>query len=173
VELVLRPYLVASQTTPIIVLAPLFLVWFGFGILSKVVVSFLIAFFPIVIDTVVGMRSVEPEMLHLARSLGARPLQVFAKFRFPKALPNIFGGLKVGITLAVVGAIVGEFIGANAGLGYLQLQANSNLDTTLLFSTIVVLSVMGVALFAVISALERVVIRWRPPEEVEAAHATM
>ena len=135
--------LVASQTIPKAALAPIILLWAGFGIQSKVIVAFLISFFTIVIDTVVGMRSLEREMLYLAEALGASPLQVFVKFRLPKALPNIFGGFRVGITLAVVGAVVGEFIGANSGLGYVALLAMANLETPRLFATIVLLSAIG------------------------------
>ncbi|MDQ7828065.1 MAG: ABC transporter permease [Armatimonadota bacterium] len=166
--------IVAFQTIPKTALAPLFVLWFGFGLLSKVAVAFLIAFFPIVVNTVIGMRSVEPETIYLAQSLGATPLQVFLKVRLPRALPSIFGGLKVAITLAVVGAIVGEYIAANEGLGYIQLQANSNLDTVMLFATIAVLSALGIVLFYAVGVLERLVVRWRPGEEqLEAARETL
>jgi len=123
---------------------------------------------------VIGMRSVEPEMLYLARSLGASAWQVFVKIRLPRALPSVFGGLKVAVTLAVVGAIVGEYIGANAGLGYIQLVASAGLDTSMVFGVIVVLSLLGVVLFNLVSLVERVVIRWRPGEaQIEAARETM
>lgn len=161
--------IVSSQTIPKVALAPLVVVWVGYGLASKVFVAFLVAFFPIVINTVVGMRSIEREMIYLAQSLGAKPLQVFLKFRLPKALPVIFGGLRVGVTLSVVGAVVGEFIAANRGLGYLQLVANGNLDTVLLFSTVVLLSLLGLVLFGIIVALERLVIHWRPPDMTESA----
>ena len=173
-ERVSYPIIVAFQTIPKTALAPLFVLWFGYGFTSKVAVAFLIAFFPIVVNTVIGMRSVEPEAIYLAESLGANKLQVFFKVRLPRALPNIFGGLKVAITLAVVGAIVGEYIAANEGLGYIQLQANANLDTVMLFATVVVLSGLGVALFYGVGMLERLVIRWRPGEEqLEAARETL
>jgi NitT/TauT family transport system permease protein len=131
---------------------------------SKVAVAFLIAFFPIVVNTVIGMRSVEPEMLHLSRSLGARPWQTFLKIRLPKALPSMFGGFKVAVALAVVGTIVGEYIGANAGLGYIQLVASANLDTPMVFGVIIILSLLGLALFGLVGVLERMVIRWKPGE---------
>jgi NitT/TauT family transport system permease protein len=166
--------IVASQAVPKTALAPLFVLWFGYGFTSKVAVAFLIAFFPIVVNTVIGMRSVEPEMLYLARSLGASAWQVFVKIRLPRALPSVFGGLKVAVTLAVVGAIVGEYIGANAGLGYIQLVASAGLDTSMVFGVIVVLSLLGVVLFNLVSLVERVVIRWRPGEaQIEAARETM
>ncbi|MFQ5692353.1 MAG: ABC transporter permease [Nitrospinota bacterium] len=151
--------LVSSQTIPKVALAPIIVIWFGFGITSKVVVAFLIAFFPVVISAVVGMNSIEPEMLYLARSLGAGPLQSFLRFRFPKALPSIFGGLKVAITLSVVGAVVGEFIAANKGLGNLIIEAGGVLETELVFATVIVLSAMGIALFSLISFAERILVK--------------
>jgi NitT/TauT family transport system permease protein len=159
-ERVAFPLMVSLQTVPKVALAPILVMWFGYGILPKVLVAFLISFFPIVINTVIGMRSVEKEMIYLAESMGAGQLQIFVKIRFPKALPNIFGGLKVGIGQAVIGAIVGEFIAAEKGLGYLQLIAQVRLDTPLLFSSVVILSLMGVVLFNVVVWVERMVIPW-------------
>ena len=127
-------------------MAPLLLVWFGFGLLPKVLIAFLIAFFPIVISTAVGLSSIEPEKIHLARSMGFGAAATFFKIRLPNALPAIFGGLKISITLAVVGAVVGEFVGGDAGLGYLLMVANGSMDTQLLFAGIVALTVLGVAL---------------------------
>lgn len=167
------PLLVASQTVPKSAIAPLFVVWFGFGLLPKVLVAFLISFFPIVIDTVVGLKSISLEMIQMARSMGASPLQMFLKIRFPCALPNIFGGLKVGITLAVVGAIVGEFIGADRGLGYVLIIANGNLDTELLFAGLTVLTLIGVTFFVAIDVLERLLIPWHVSRRVEATGITM
>src|SRR5262249_56911871 len=114
--------------------APLFLVWFGFGLLPKVLIAFLIAFFPVVISTAVGLALIEPEKIYLARSMGFGATATFFKFRLPNALPAIFGGLKISITLAVVGAVVGEFVGGGAGLRYLLLVANRSIDTRLPFS---------------------------------------
>ncbi|MGQ0750447.1 MAG: ABC transporter permease [Betaproteobacteria bacterium] len=159
-ERVAFPLMVSLQTVPKVALAPILVMWFGYGILPKVLVAFLISFFPIVINTVIGMRSVEKEMIYLAESMGASQLQTFVKIRFPKALPSIFGGLKVGIGQAVIGAIVGEFIAAEEGLGYLQLIAQVRLDTPLLFSAVVILSLMGVILFNVVAWVERLVIPW-------------
>lgn len=171
-ERALYPLLVASQSIPKIAIAPLLIFWAGLGLFPKVLVAFLIAFFPIVIDTVVGLRSVEPEMLHLARSMGASERRVFVKIRLPQALPNIFAGLKVAVTLAVVGAIVGEFIQADRGLGYALLQANAMLNTRLSFATILILAAVGTALFAVVDAVERRLIPWHASRRLEAAAGT-
>ena len=143
----ITPILLFFQTVPKISLAPLFLVWFGFGILPKVLVAFLISFFPIIINTAVGLRSISPEMIDLARSMGATRLQIFTRFRLPTSLPYLFSGLKVASTLAVVGAVVGEFVGADKGLGYLLLVANSNLLTALMFAAIFALTAQGLILF--------------------------
>lgn len=166
--------IVAFQAVPKTALAPLFVLWLGYGLLSKVAVAFLIAFFPIVVNTVIGMRAVEPEMLYLTRSLGANSWQTFLKVRLPRALPSMFGGFKVAVALAVVGAVVGEYIGSNAGLGYIQLVASSNLDTPLVFGVIVVLSLLGIVLFNLVALIERLVIRWKPGEaQMDTARETM
>lgn len=172
-ERAVYPLLVASQSVPKIAIAPLLIFWAGLGMFPKVLVAFLIAFFPIVIDTVVGLRSVEPEMLQLARSMGASERRVFLKMRLPSALPNVFAGLKVAVTLAVVGAIVGEFIQADRGLGYALLQANAMLNTKLSFATIVILAVIGTVLFMVVDRIERWLIPWHASRRVEAAAGTL
>jgi NitT/TauT family transport system permease protein len=156
----LYPPMVATQSIPKIALAPLFVVWFGFGIMPKVAVAFLIAFFPVVIDTIVGLRSVDPAMVQLARSMGAPQYRIFLKLRLPNALPMIFGGLKVASTLAVVGALTGEFIGSDRGLGYVLVQASGNLNTALLFATLVVLSLVAMAFFYLVEVAERIFIPW-------------
>jgi NitT/TauT family transport system permease protein len=124
VESFVYPLLVFSQSIPKVAIAPLFVVWFGFGIVPKVIAAFLLGFFPVVVATVQGFKSVEPDVIDLARSMGANPLAIFLKFRLPHALPSIFSGLKVSVTLAVVGAVVGEFVGSNSGLGYVLQKAN-------------------------------------------------
>ena len=159
-ERLLYPPMVATQSIPKIALAPLFIVWFGFGVAPKVAVAFLIAFFPIVIDTIVGLRSIDPAMIQLARSMGAPPRRIFLKLRLPHALPMIFGGLKVASALAVVGALTGEFVGSDRGLGYLLVQASGNLNTALLFATLVILSAMAMAFFYMVEMLERIAIPW-------------
>jgi NitT/TauT family transport system permease protein len=152
------PLLVSSQAMPKVAVAPLFLVWFGFGLIPKVLIAFLIAFFPIVINTAVGLASNEPEKIQLARSMGFNAADTFFKIRLPSALPAIFGGLKISITLAVVGAVVGEFVGGDAGLGYLLMVANGSMDTQLLFAGIVGLTILGVAFYMLIEIAERIAI---------------
>jgi len=160
VESFLYPILVFSQTIPKIAIAPLFIVWFGFGVLPKVIVAFLLGFFPVVVSTVSGFKSVEPDMLDLVRSMKATRGQMFLKISFPHALPHIFSGLKVSITLAVVGAVVGEFVGANSGIGYLLQLANGNFDLPLMFAGLFVLSIIGVVLFVALELVEKWVIPW-------------
>jgi NitT/TauT family transport system permease protein len=156
----LYPPMVATQAIPKIALAPLFIVWFGFGVVPKVAVAFLIAFFPIVIDTIVGLRSIDPAMVQLARSMGAPPHRIFLRLRLPNALPMIFGGLKVASALAVVGALTGEFVGADKGLGYVLVSASGNLNTALLFATLVILSVLAMVFFYAVELIERILIPW-------------
>jgi NitT/TauT family transport system permease protein len=159
-KLALYPILVSSQTVPKVAIAPLFVLWLGYGIFPKVLVTFLICFFPITIDAVVGLRSVPLETLLLARSIGASGWKTFIKIKLPHALPNIFAGLKVAITLAVVGSIVAEFVGADRGLGYILMSATGNLETTFLFADLVVLVVLGMALYLAIEGLESALIPW-------------
>jgi NitT/TauT family transport system permease protein len=158
------PLLVSSQAVPKVAIAPLFLVWFGFGLLPKVLIAFVIAFFPVVINTAMGLAAVEREKYYLAQSMGFGPFATFWKIQLPNALPSIFAGLKISITLAVVGAVVGEFVGGQGGLGYLLLIANGNMDTALLFAGIVVLTLLGVVFFILIGVVERLVL---PPHAVE------
>jgi NitT/TauT family transport system permease protein len=156
----LYPPMVATQAIPKIALAPLFIVWFGFGVVPKVAVAFLIAFFPVVIDTIVGLRSIDPAMVQLARSMGAPPHRIFLRLRLPNALPMIFGGLKVASALAVVGALTGEFVGSDKGLGYILVSASGNLNTALLFATLVILSVLAMVFFYAVELVERILIPW-------------
>lgn len=173
IDRALMPWLVLSQTFPKVALAPLIAVWFGLGILPKLLVTFLVAFFPVVISTVVGLRSIEREMLELARSMRATRLQLFWHFRLPMALPNIFAGLKVAVAFAVVGAVIAEWVGANEGLGYLLLRANANLDTALLFSVLVMLMIIGVVLYYAVELVERLMIPWHSTQRLKEAQATM
>ena len=160
VESYVYPLLVFSQSVPKIAIAPLFVVWFGFGIFPKVISAFLLGFFPVVVATVMGFKSMEPEMIDLARSMRASRLQMFLKFSLPQALPSIFSGLKVSATLAVVGAVVGEFVGSNSGIGYVLQIANGNFDLPLMFAALFVLSMMGVILFATVDLVEKLMIPW-------------
>jgi NitT/TauT family transport system permease protein len=160
VERVTMPFLVMSQTIPKVAIAPILVVWLGFGILPKIAVVFLIAFFPIVVSTVVGLKSVESDMIDLVRSMGANTLKIMLRVRAPTALPQMFAGFKIAICLAVVGAIVGEFVGSDRGLGYLLLTATGTLDGTLVWSALFILIAIGIALFAIVSKLERLAIPW-------------
>lgn len=160
VERMLYPLLVASQTVPKVAIAPLFIVWLGFGFLPKIIIAFLVAFFPVVISTVVGLKSTPIEMIYLGRIAGFSSWQMFLKIAFPRALPEIFAGLKVAMTLAVMGAIVGEFVGASEGLGYLLMFATAQMQTPLVFAGLVLLVLIGVVLFGLIQWCERLAIPW-------------
>lgn len=149
------PLLVASQMVPKVAIAPIFVIWFGLGLAPKVVISALIAFFPIVIATIVGLELVDRDMMRLFRSMGAGRLTIFFKLQLPTALPNIFAGLKIGMSLAVVGAIVGEFVSADRGLGYYLLYADGQLDTVGVFSGLILLTAMGVVLYFMIEIIQR------------------
>ena len=156
VERLLSPYLVAAQATPILALAPLFALWFGSGLLGKVVICALIVFFPVAVATMVGIRSVDARLLELGRSLRATRRQVLTTLEIPAALPSILGGMRVGVTLAVVGAIVGEWAGADRGLGVLiNLARGSLFDTPLMFATLLTIALVGIALYLVVIAIER------------------
>jgi NitT/TauT family transport system permease protein len=159
VERIVSPYLVAAQATPILALAPLLALWFGPGLEGKVLICALIVFFPVAIATMVGIRSVDDRLLELGRSLRATRRQVLLTLEIPAALPSIFGGLRVGVTLAVVGAIVGEWAGTDQGLGLLvNLARGSLFDIPLLFATLVTIALMGVALYVVVVIVERAVV---------------
>ena len=165
VERTLYPLLLAAQVVPKIAIAPLFVVWLGFGITPKILVAVLIAFFPVVISGVAGLRAVDPELLDLAATMGANPWASFTKIRFPNAMPHIFAGLKVAVTLAVVGAVVGEFVGANSGLGYVVMSSNGNLNTPQLFAALIAMSVIGIVLFVILEVAERFAVPWRVARE--------
>ena len=159
-ERVAMPFLVMSQTIPKVAIAPILVVWLGFGILPKIAIVFLISFFPIVVSTVVGLKSVESDMIDLVRSMGARTTKIMLRVRGPSALPQMFAGFKIAVCLAVVGAIVGEFVGSDRGLGFLLLTSTGSLDGTLVWSALFVLIAMGISLFAMVSKLERLAIPW-------------
>jgi NitT/TauT family transport system permease protein len=156
VNLVLSPYLVAAQSTPVLALVPLFVLWFGPGLLSKVVICALIVFFPIAISTLVGLRSVDPGLIELGRSLRASPRQILTTLELPAALPTIMGGIRIGVTLAVVGAIVNEWSGADRGLGVLINQARGSLfDIPLMFATLLTVALVGAVLYGLTVLIER------------------
>ncbi|MCK4730115.1 MAG: ABC transporter permease [Candidatus Aenigmarchaeota archaeon] len=160
VEQTLSPYLVALQTAPKIALAPLIVIWFGFGPLSKIVIVALIVFFPILVNTIVGIRSVDKNLLDLMKICKATRLQIFRFVELPAALPVLFAAFKTGITLAVIGAVVGEFIGANSGLGYLTIYAAGLMNTPQVFVAILQLTVLGIVLYLIIDVLESLMIPW-------------
>ena len=155
-ERLLSPYLVAAQATPVLALAPLIVLWFGNGLASKLVITTLIVFFPVAIATMVGIRGVDPRLLEMARSLRATTWQVVSRVEVPAALPSILGGMRVGITLAVIGAIVGEWAGGEKGLGVLiNIARGSLFDIPLMFSALVTLALLGVTLYLVMVLIER------------------
>jgi NitT/TauT family transport system permease protein len=159
-ERFINPLLIVSQAVPKIAIAPLFLVWFGFGEFPKMLIAALIAFFPMLISATVGLKSIDPEMLNLARAMGASATKTFWKVRLPIALPNFFAGFKLAITFSVIGAVVGEFVGGDHGVGYLIQLASGSQRTDLLFAGLILLSAMGLALFYVVEAFERKFVFW-------------
>ena len=162
-EMTFYPLLVAFQTIPKAAIAPVLIVWLGTGVTSKILIAFAISFFPIVVDTIIGLRSTQPETIYVV---------LFWHVRLPNALPAIFGGLKVASTLAVIGAIVGEFVSSDSGIGYLLLVANGELDTRLVFACVLVLTVLGLVFFFIIDALEKVFVRWHVSARQADAFAT-
>ena len=160
-ERILTPYIVASQSMPTVAIAPLLVIWFGTGLLSKVVVCALIVFFPILINTVTGVRSVDERLRDLMRGLEASRWQTIWLLEVPAALPVLLGGLKVGATLAVIGAVVGEFVASSRGLGYLLKQGQQLYDTSLVFVGIGMLMVLALALYGIVALAERRLLRWR------------
>lgn len=173
VEQVVYPWIVVSQVIPKVAVGPLLLMWLGFGLFPKVVIAFLVAFFPVLVGAMVGFRSVEQEPLFLLRSMGARPWRIFWNVQVPTALPNILAGMKVAITLAVVGAIVGEFIGANVGLGYLLMFANGAINTKLLFAALVMISLLATLAYWLVALLERLLIPWHVSVRRDATQSTL
>lgn len=164
----LYPLVVGCQAVPKVAVAPLFIVWLGeTRVLSKVLMVFLISFFPIVVNTIIGFDSVETKLFDLMRSMGARRHQILVKMEIPSVMPQIFAGLEIGVTLAVVGAIVGELVGGNKGLGYLMNVAAGNVDTALMFADMIVLTAMAAVLFFVVEGIGRLVVR-RPIESTTA-----
>lgn len=156
------PILAGLQSIPKNAIAPILILWFGTGQMSKVIIAFLISFFPIVINAVTGMQSTDSDALALFRSLRANRVQILFRLRLPNSLPFVFAAAKVSITLALVGAVIGEFVGADSGLGYVILVASSQLQTDLAFAAIILLAVIGMALFWSVGLIERLVIPWAP-----------
>lgn len=157
---VFMPVILSLQVVPKIAIAPLILIWFGFGVVGKVVIALTVAFFPVLINTTSGLHSASPEILDLARSLHASKLQIFQKILFPNALPYIFTGLKISMTLSVVGAVIGEFIGGNQGLGYLIQQAQFEINTPLMVAAIFFLALIGLGAYGLVALAERLCVPW-------------
>jgi NitT/TauT family transport system permease protein len=159
------PAVVFLQIIPKIAIAPLFIIWFGFGFTPKLLVVFLLCFFPIVVSSIAGFKSVDPEIMDFARTTGAGGWKMFTKIRLPQALPDIFTGLKVGAALSATAAIVAEFVASDRGLGYLLLQYNGNLETPMVFAVIVLLSLIGVVVYYIVEIIERFVIPWHVSQQ--------
>jgi NitT/TauT family transport system permease protein len=160
-ERLLSPYIVATQAIPTVAIAPLLMIWLGTGLLSKILICALIVFFPVLVNTVVGLRSVSANLRELMRSLGATRMQTFRLLELPAAMPVLLGGLKVGATLSVIGAVVGEFVGADRGLGFLINVARGQYDTALVFVGVFTLVVMALALYAMVAWTENRWLKWR------------
>jgi NitT/TauT family transport system permease protein len=161
------PLIVVAQIVPKVAVAPLLVLWFGMGDMSRLILAFLVAFFPMVVNAVVGFTSVDADTLQLARSYMGSRSKVFLKIRLPHALPNIFAGMKISITLAVIGVIVAEFVASQRGIGYLIIWSNGLLDTPLMFAAIILLSVVGLALYGLIAAIERLTVFWQHPSSIQ------
>lgn len=171
VERLLSPYIVASQAVPIVAIAPLLVIWFGPGLSSKVLICALIVFFPVLVNTVVGLRSVPEELRDLMRSLQASRWQTLILLEMPAALPAFLGGLRIGATLAVIGAVVGEFVGADRGLGFMINVARNQFDTALVFVAVVTLVAMALVLYGLVTLLEARLLSWRErPEQPVLSH---
>ncbi|WP_373499651.1 ABC transporter permease [Desulfococcus sp.] len=163
VERSLTPLLVASQAVPVFAVAPLLVVWFGYGIASKVLMAAVIIFFPITVSLLDGFKNCDREYRILFRLMGAGFWQTLRMLHWPFALPGFFTGLKVGVSVATIGAVIGEWVGAQQGLGYLMIQANARLQVDLVFAAILYLSAMGLGLRLIVDVIERRVIRWKEP----------
>jgi len=161
IERLVSPYIVASQSIPIVALAPLLVIWFGFGTLSKVIVCALTVFFPVLINTIVGLRSVDENLIDLMRSYGATRRQMFTMLEIPAALPVLLGGLKIGVTLSVIGAVVGEFVAADEGLGFLVNLSRGLFDTPMMFVALFALVIIALSLYGCVVLLESRLLSWR------------
>ena len=157
---VIYPAVIASQTIPIIVIAPLLLIWVGYGMQHKVIVVALISFFPIVVNTSDGLRSADPDLINLLRTMGANRWQVFSKAQIPNALPFMFSGVKIAITVSVIGAVIGEWVGSSEGLGYLAIRSKGQFLFERVYAVTLILSLMGIGLFVLAGLLERALLPW-------------
>ena len=164
VDRMLTPWLVIAHAVPKVVIAPLFLVWFGFGLQSEMFFVVAFTFFPVIVNTVTGPKSADPEQILMVRAMGATPTQVLRKIQFPSALPSICAGIKLAVTLAPVGAVIGEFVASNKGLGHLLIRAVGDMDTPLAFAAVTVFSIFGVLLWRLAEWGERRVLPWHPSQ---------
>jgi NitT/TauT family transport system permease protein len=164
VDRMLTPWLVIAHAVPKVVIAPLFLVWFGFGLQSEMFFVVAFTFFPVIVNTVTGLKSADPEQILMVRAMGATPGQVLRKIQFPSALPSICAGIKLAVTLAPVGAVIGEFVASNKGLGHLLIRAVGDMDTSLAFAAVTVFSIFGVLLWRLAEWGERRVLPWHPSQ---------
>lgn len=164
VDRMLTPWLVIAHAVPKVVIAPLFLVWFGFGLQSEVFFVVAFTFFPVIVNTVSGLKSADPEQLTMVRAMGATRAQTLRKIQFPNALPSICAGIKLAVTLAPVGAVIGEFVASNKGLGHLLIRAVGDMDTPLAFAAVTVFSIFGVLLWRLAEWGERLVLPWHPSQ---------
>lgn len=160
VERLFYPIVISFNAIPKVALAPLFVVWFGYGFVPRVLLTGSITFFPILVSTISGLVSIEPELLRLAAALRAKRSRVFLRMRLPYALPSIFSGIKVATSLGVIGAIIAEFVASDSGWGYLLVQSSGTLDTTIMFAIIIVLAVVASVLFSAVSVAERLFVSW-------------
>lgn len=160
-ERAIYPLIIASQTVPMVALAPLLLIWFGYGLTPKIIVTALVCFFPIAVNTVDGLRVADRETLAMLSSMGASGWQRFRMVKIPAALPSLFTGARIAIAFSVIGAVFGELVGASAGLGYLMQRSAAQFQTSRVFAAIVILSLMGVGLFSLVTLLERLLLPWR------------
>lgn len=173
-EQAIYPVIVFLQIIPKIAIAPLFIIWFGFGFTPKLLLVFLLSFFPIVVSSIVGFKSVDPDVMDFARTTGAGGWRLFLKIRLPQALPHIFTGLKVGAALSATAAVVAEFVASDKGLGYLLLQYNGQLETPMVFAIVVLLSLIGLAVYYAVEIIERLAIPWHVSQQsAETPTATM
>ncbi len=163
VERALFPLLIGSQAVPVFALAPLLVLWFGYGIPSKVAMASLIVFFPVVVNTRDGLRAADPDLVALLKSMGASEAQIFRKVRVYAALPYLFSGTRIAVSVSTIGAVIGEWVGSTRGLGYLMLHANAQLRVDVVFVAILYLTILGVGLFYLVSAIERWVLPWYRP----------
>ncbi len=160
-EKAFAPFLVASQAIPVFALAPLLVIWLGYGIASKVFMAWIIIFFPICISLLEGLKSCDPEFRVLFRLMGASFFKTLTLLYWPWALPRFFAGLKVGVTVATIGAVIGEWVGAQQGLGFLMIQSNARLQVDIVFAAILWLTFMGLAMWWVVGVLEKIIIKWK------------